>query len=241
MTRPAPMMLQIDCLRQRGLLAQRAGDFPRAIAARKQSLALLERAGDTKDLAYTTVLNDLTIFSAGAGDFKGASQWNERAERAFVANGRGNTVGRMAVLVNRATNLFEVGEIRQSADVMVGSAPASIWPTAMQTRHAPGSKVFSLTSAIRKSALHYNFRTRFLLPLRSSSIPVVPSAPARMRAKRCGCLNGRHWTPNKARTSAKHCSYQGVSNSLAGTRRLRMKRSSAPCAVSPTASAPLTH
>ena len=30
-------------------------------------------------------------------------------------------------------------------------------------------EVFSLTSAIRKSALHYNFRTRFLLPLRSIS------------------------------------------------------------------------
>jgi len=118
LTHPAPLMLQIDCLRQRGLLARRAGDFPRAIATRTQSLALLERAGDTKDLAYTTVLNDLSILSAGTGDFKTALQWNARAERAFVANGRGNTMGRMAVLVNRATNLFEVGEIRQAADVM---------------------------------------------------------------------------------------------------------------------------
>jgi serine/threonine-protein kinase len=117
MTRPAPSMLQTDCMRERAYLARAQGDFARAIALQKQSLELMERAGRSDTVDYASTLSYISSLYSENGDGKQALAWNQHAEQATIASGRGDTMGRIIILQNRMTTLVAAGEIARAAQL----------------------------------------------------------------------------------------------------------------------------
>jgi serine/threonine protein kinase len=114
---PAPLQLQQDCLRERAYLAERDRDFENAKALQEQTLAIYERAGEMNTLAYAAALNDLARLSSELGRYKEALAWNIRSEQADLANGRGDTMGRITVLANRAAILSAAGESKRAEEL----------------------------------------------------------------------------------------------------------------------------
>ena len=106
---------QVECLRAESYLRNFTGRWDEAIPPLDRALRLLEGAGDTRTLSYTSTLNDLGYVYVRSGRWGDALTNNQTLLDLFDRNGRGNTVGYATLLVNRATVLYNVGEIKASA------------------------------------------------------------------------------------------------------------------------------
>ena len=108
------VQLQVDCLRAESFVRMFQGGWSDALAALGKARTLLEQAGDTRTLLYTSTLNDLGYVYFRSGRWREALANNQTLLDLFERNGRGNTVGYAILLANRASNLYNLGEIQAS-------------------------------------------------------------------------------------------------------------------------------
>jgi eukaryotic-like serine/threonine-protein kinase len=109
-----PVRTRVDCLRGEADVADLAHDSATALARLQEARALLEQSGDTKGLRYNAVLTDIGGVYFRSNRFREALELNEGSAAALDRNGRGGTLAKATVMVNRATLLFRLGEVRQA-------------------------------------------------------------------------------------------------------------------------------
>jgi eukaryotic-like serine/threonine-protein kinase len=73
---------------------------------------LLEESGSTRGLQYNAVLTDLGGIYFRTGRYKEALPINESTAAALERNGRGGTLARVTLSVNRASLLYRLGEVQ---------------------------------------------------------------------------------------------------------------------------------
>jgi serine/threonine-protein kinase len=106
------VQVRVDCLRADALVRMFQGGWSDALSSLGQARRLLEGAGDTRTLLYTSTLNDIGYVYFRSGRSREALLNNQTLLDLFERNGRGNTVGYATLLANRATDLYNVGEIK---------------------------------------------------------------------------------------------------------------------------------
>jgi eukaryotic-like serine/threonine-protein kinase len=105
-----PVVTAVDCLRAEADIAENERDFATAEANLRKSQRLLEDSGSTRGLLYHAVLTDLGGVLFRTSRFREALALNELTAEALDRNGRGGTMGRVTVSMNRASLLMRLGE-----------------------------------------------------------------------------------------------------------------------------------
>jgi eukaryotic-like serine/threonine-protein kinase len=106
-----PVVTAVDCLRAEADIAEQERDFARAEANLRKSQQLLEQNSNTRGLVYHAVLTDLGGVLFRTSRFREALALNEVTAEALDRNGRGGTLGRVTVSMNRASVLMRLGEV----------------------------------------------------------------------------------------------------------------------------------
>lgn len=107
-----PVVTEIDCLRAEADMAENERDFATAEANLRKAQQLLEANQNTRGLLYHAVLTDLGGVLFRTSRFREALGLNELTAEALDRNGRGGTMGRVTVAMNRASLLMRLGEVR---------------------------------------------------------------------------------------------------------------------------------
>jgi serine/threonine-protein kinase len=102
---------QVDCLRAEAEMADARHDADAAIQHLRNAQGLLEVSDSTRGLPYHAVLTDLGGIYFRTSRFRETLEINERTAEALDRNGRGGTVGRVTVAMNRASILLRLGEV----------------------------------------------------------------------------------------------------------------------------------
>jgi serine/threonine-protein kinase len=102
---------QVDCLRAEAEVADARHDTEAAIQHLRAAQGLLEVSDATRGLPYHAVLTDLGGIYFRTSRFRETLELNERTAAALDRNGRGGTVGRVTVAMNRASVLLRLGEV----------------------------------------------------------------------------------------------------------------------------------
>jgi eukaryotic-like serine/threonine-protein kinase len=110
----ADVATRVDCLRAEAEVAEARRDSDAAIDHLRKAQQLLEDSETTQGLQYHAVLTDLGGIYFRTSRFAEALELNERTAEALDRNGRGGTLGRVRVTMNRASILLRVGEVRQA-------------------------------------------------------------------------------------------------------------------------------
>jgi len=105
-----PVVTEVDCLRAEADIAENERDFATAEANLRRSQRLLEQSENTRGLLYHAVLTDLGGVLFRTSRFREALALNEQTAEALDRNGRGGTMGRVTVAMNRASLLMRLGE-----------------------------------------------------------------------------------------------------------------------------------
>jgi len=111
-----PIVTEVDCLRAEADLADNARDFLTAEAKLRKAQQLLEQSENTRGLLYHAVLTDLGGIYFRTSRFRESLELNERTARALDENGRGGTIGRVRVAMNRASVLLRLGEVQRAEE-----------------------------------------------------------------------------------------------------------------------------
>jgi hypothetical protein len=107
-----PLSTQVDCLRAQSSIAEIDRDPETAAARLVDARGLLESSNNIHGLQYNAVLTDLGGIYFRTGRYKEALAINETTAAALDRNGRGGTLARVTLSVNRASLLYRLGEIR---------------------------------------------------------------------------------------------------------------------------------
>jgi eukaryotic-like serine/threonine-protein kinase len=107
-----PVVTAVDCLRAEADMAEDGRDFATAEANLRKAQQLLEQGENTRGLLYHAVLTDLGGVLFRTSRFREALALNEITAAALDRNGRGGTLGRVTVSMNRASLLMRLGEVR---------------------------------------------------------------------------------------------------------------------------------
>ena len=105
-----PIVTEVDCLRAAADMAENDRDFATAEANLRKAQQLLEQSENTRGLLYHAVLTDLGGVLFRTSRFREALALNELTADALDRNGRGGTLGRVTVSMNRASLLMRLGE-----------------------------------------------------------------------------------------------------------------------------------
>jgi non-specific serine/threonine protein kinase/serine/threonine-protein kinase len=116
-----PVVTEVDCLRAEADMAETASDFASAEANLRKAQLLLEENQNTRGLLYHAVLTDLGGVMFRTSRFREALALNELTADALDRNGRGGTMGRVIVAMNRASLLMRLGEVG-NAEAAAGEA-----------------------------------------------------------------------------------------------------------------------
>jgi non-specific serine/threonine protein kinase/serine/threonine-protein kinase len=109
--REVPVATQVDCLRAQADVAELDRDLNMAAARLARARGLLESTGSIDGLQYNAVLTDLGGIYFRTGRYREALAINESTTAALDRNGRGGTLARVTLTVNRASLLYRLGEI----------------------------------------------------------------------------------------------------------------------------------
>lgn len=109
-----PLATQVDCLRAEADLAEVAHIDDDGIPQLMRARQLLERAGNTHGLQYNAVLTDLGGRYYRAGRFREVLEINQQSIELLDRHGRGGTMGRHTLSLNRASILYRLGEIQRA-------------------------------------------------------------------------------------------------------------------------------
>jgi eukaryotic-like serine/threonine-protein kinase len=115
----AEVATRVDCLRAEAEVADARQDREGAIAHLVRAQRLLEDTQTTRGLQYHAVLTDLGGLYFRSSRFREALAINERTIRALDENGRGGTIGRVRVGINRASILFRLGEVQRAEQAIL--------------------------------------------------------------------------------------------------------------------------
>jgi eukaryotic-like serine/threonine-protein kinase len=107
---------RVDCLRAEAEVAEARHDREGAIAHLIAGQRLLEDTQTTRGLQYHAVLTDLGGLYFRSSRFRETLEINERTIKALDENGRGGTIGRVRVGMNRASILLRLGEVRRAEE-----------------------------------------------------------------------------------------------------------------------------
>jgi tetratricopeptide (TPR) repeat protein len=107
---------RVDCARAEAEVAEARQDREAAIAHLDAARRLLEDTDNTRGLPYHAVLTDLGGVYFRSSRFRETLEMTERTARALDENGRGGTIGRVRVAMNRASNLFRLGEVQRAEE-----------------------------------------------------------------------------------------------------------------------------
>jgi eukaryotic-like serine/threonine-protein kinase len=110
----AEVATKVDCLRAEAEVADAQRDSEAAIVHLRSAQQLLEDTQNTRGLQYHAVLTDLGGIYFRTSRFREALELNERTARALDENGRGGTIGRVRVAMNRASVLLRLGEVQRA-------------------------------------------------------------------------------------------------------------------------------
>jgi tetratricopeptide (TPR) repeat protein len=106
----------VDCLRAEAEEEDARRDSEAAIAHLRSAQQLLDDTQNTRGLQYHAVLTDLGGIYFRTSRFREALELNERTARALDKNGRGGTLGRVRVAINRASVLLRLGEVQRAEE-----------------------------------------------------------------------------------------------------------------------------
>ncbi|WP_129642610.1 serine/threonine-protein kinase [Peristeroidobacter agariperforans] len=112
-----PVTTRVDCLRAEADIAHMHRDRAGAIASLKEGIALLERADDTRGLRYNGLLTDLGGIYYNTARYKEALELNILTSDALDRNGRGGTLAKATLMINRSSLLYRLGEIENARKV----------------------------------------------------------------------------------------------------------------------------
>jgi serine/threonine protein kinase/tetratricopeptide (TPR) repeat protein len=112
-----PVSTRVDCLRAEADIAHMNRDRAGAIARLKQAQALLERSDDTRGLRYNAVLTDLGGIYYSSARYKEALELNVLTSDALDRNGRGGTLAKATLMINRSSLLYRLGEIENARKI----------------------------------------------------------------------------------------------------------------------------
>jgi eukaryotic-like serine/threonine-protein kinase len=115
----AHVATQVDCLRAEADIAELGREIDAALTHLDRARVLLEESHNTRGLQYHAVLTDLGGIYYRSGRYKEALALNEQTAEALDRNGRGGTLGRITLIVNRSTLLSRLGEVREAHSVML--------------------------------------------------------------------------------------------------------------------------
>jgi tetratricopeptide (TPR) repeat protein len=107
-----PLATRVDCLRAQAEVAELDRDLDTAATRLSNARALLETSGGIHGLQYNSVLTDLGGLYFRTGRYQDALALNEATAAALDRNGRGGTLARVTLSVNRASLLYRMGEIQ---------------------------------------------------------------------------------------------------------------------------------
>lgn len=113
----APATTVVDCLRAEADIAQMNRDREGAIAHLKKGIALLEHTNDTRGLRYNGLLTDLGGIYFNTARYKEALELNILTSDALDRNGRGGTLAKATLMINRSSLLYRMGEIENARKV----------------------------------------------------------------------------------------------------------------------------
>src|SRR5687767_12572540 len=108
------MITEVDCLRAEADMAENERDFATAETNLREAQQLLEENDNTRGLLYHAVLTDLGGVLFRTSRFREALTLNEQTADALDRNGRGGTMGRVTVSMNRASLLMRLGEVSRA-------------------------------------------------------------------------------------------------------------------------------
>ena len=112
----AEVATKVDCLRAEAEVADARRETDAAIAHLRSAQQLLEETQTTRGLQYHAVLTDLGGIYFRTSRFRETLELNERTARALDENGRGGTLGRVRVAMNRASILMRLGEVQRAEE-----------------------------------------------------------------------------------------------------------------------------
>ncbi|MFC4311572.1 protein kinase [Steroidobacter flavus] len=112
-----PVSTRVDCLRAEADIAHMNRDRAGAIARLKEAQDLLERSDDTRGLRYNAVLTDLGGIYYNTARYKEALELNLLTSDALDRNGRGGTLAKATLMINRSSLLYRLGEIENARKV----------------------------------------------------------------------------------------------------------------------------
>lgn len=112
----AEVATRVDCLRAEAEVADARQDREGAIARLVAAQRLLEDTQNTRGLQYHAVLTDLGGLYFRSSRFRETLLMNERTIQALVDNGRGGTIGRVRIEMNRASTLLRLGEVQRAEE-----------------------------------------------------------------------------------------------------------------------------
>jgi len=116
-----PVVTEVDCLRAEADIAENDRDFTTAEANLRKAQLLLEQNASTRGLLYHAVLTDLGGVLFRTSRFREALELNYVTAEALDRNGRGGTLGRVTVAMNRASLLMRLGEVSAAEAAAVES------------------------------------------------------------------------------------------------------------------------
>ena len=112
-----PVSTRVDCLRAEADIAHMNRDRDGAIANLIKARDLLERSDETRGLQYNAVLTDLGGIYYNTARYKEALDLNVLTSEALDRNGRGGTLAKAILTVNRSSLLYRLGEIESARKV----------------------------------------------------------------------------------------------------------------------------
>jgi serine/threonine protein kinase len=107
-----PLYLE-DCMEAEADVTDARGEPTAATRIAEQALALLEQAGATHDLRYSTLLGKIADYYKSAGNTQKGFEYVERALTAAERDGLGDTDAAMTAVHNVASSLVGFGELKE--------------------------------------------------------------------------------------------------------------------------------
>jgi tetratricopeptide (TPR) repeat protein len=108
-----PLYLE-DCMEADADVMEARGDPTAATRIGEQALSLLEQAGATHDLRYTSLLGNVADYYKSSGDTHKGFEYVERALAAAERDGLGDTDVAMTAVHNVVSSLIQFGEVKEA-------------------------------------------------------------------------------------------------------------------------------
>ncbi|MBV8742583.1 MAG: protein kinase [Sinobacteraceae bacterium] len=116
--KPVPTGLMAECAMSTSYIAQREGEYPVAIAATREAMQVLEKAGLQRTPRYTSIAHEHARSLVLAGDYRAGWAAEQAVLSLVVASGRDNSAPYFAMLNVATTALINGGQPRRALELL---------------------------------------------------------------------------------------------------------------------------